>query len=343
MYRSLPHYLLHLISPTDDSTYDTVFQTKNGYALILRLHFPPTGTAPQMTLVGIRATHPWLDRHLRVTGYLPIQSKSAWENSGLLLGEAVNAVVQHFQLNPPELFEIIDENLKRIQSRLAPPNVSSAPPNVSSQSGNTLYSSAQVVQEEEIQSDLPPHFRSVLKFNTTDASVREAMMSNVHIPSAPTEFPESSDITLSDANELLQSEAMFVSTLEGMPYVKTMLASRESVTEETLKIAQSNLEKEEELKEKYDEVKDLQKSLKEKIDTFNKLQNKQERLLKPTDKRTALSKLQVAKRDAFNESEEIASDWINNGLNIDDFIDSFIEKRTVHHVRAAKIERMQYL
>ena len=88
-----------------------------------------------MTLVGVIAQHPWLDTRMRITGYQPISSESSWTTSGLKLGSAVNAVVQHLQLNPPEIIQITDESLQRIQASIAPQQqqqVNQTPKNVSS-------------------------------------------------------------------------------------------------------------------------------------------------------------------------------------------------------------------
>lgn len=106
----------------DDSTYDTIFQTKNSHTLLIRVHIPQTNNhnspcpAPLMTLVGIQASHPWLDpTSMKVIGYGPISSTSEFNSSKLLLSQVVNAVVQHFQLNPPGELRIVDESLKKMQ------------------------------------------------------------------------------------------------------------------------------------------------------------------------------------------------------------------------------------
>jgi len=111
----------------DDSTYDTVFQTTAGDALILRVSLPdvpsnvyptPPLRAPFMTLVGLSARHSWVDSRMKVVGYLPIQNDDAWRNSKMLLAEAVNAVVRQFQLQPPQILQITDKGLQLIQQTL---------------------------------------------------------------------------------------------------------------------------------------------------------------------------------------------------------------------------------
>ena len=129
----------HFAIYVDDSTYDVVFQTKSSITLILRVHIANTPQghpcrAPAMTLIGIIASHPWIDKKMRVIGFNAISSDTAWNSSGITLGSAVNAVVHHFQLNPPNSVEVTDPGLKKIQQRPSQtqrPNVSTlnSPPN----------------------------------------------------------------------------------------------------------------------------------------------------------------------------------------------------------------------
>jgi hypothetical protein len=72
--------------------------------------------APKMMLVSIRASHNWLDGKMRVVGYRPIQNEDEFAKSGLLLSQAINAVVQHFQLYPPKNIAILDDSLNQLQN-----------------------------------------------------------------------------------------------------------------------------------------------------------------------------------------------------------------------------------
>jgi hypothetical protein len=52
----------------------------------------------------------------------------------------------------------------------------------------------------------------------------------------------------------------------------------------------------------------------------------------------------------MNESDDLAYAWLDRNSSDDDdhadqvdaFVDEFLEKRIVHHVRAAKIERIEH-
>jgi len=318
----------------DDSTYDTVFQTKHSHALILRVHLKKK--SPMMTLVGVNATHPWIDSRMRVIGYHAINSDSAWIASGLTLGKAVNTVVKHLQLQPPTNVHITDPGLQQIQR---------------SMKGSTQQNRPSVQQgprpvhghvAPQVESDLPPLASEVLVFSDNDVATHEAILSTMHIPSSvPTSFPEIDHMEIAELSDLLQNEKLFKDYMHQIPFVKSMDAIKLSKSMEIHNIARTNLEKEDELKALYDEVDGLQKSLKEKVTICTQLREKQTKLCKPADEKETLKKLTVGKKDTYKESEEIAYNWIENGTDVSEFINAFIETRTVHHVRAAKIERVQ--
>jgi len=318
---------------TDDSTHDTVFQTKDAHALILRVHFKHA--SPMMTLVGVTATHPWIDQRMRITGYTAIQSDRTWLASGITLGKAVNTVVKHFQLYPPANVHITDPGLQQIQQKMSSPVQQSY-----RVSHRPVHS--QVVVPEVVESDLPPHFSEVLVFSENDVAAHEAILSTMHIPSSPpTSFPEIDNMEASEVNDLLRNEKSFKDYMHEMPFVKSMDAIKLTKNMETHNMAKTNLEKEEELNSLHEEVEELQNSLKEKVTICTELGEEQTALCKPADKKKTLKKLMIGKKDTYKESEEIAYNWIKDGTDVTEFIDAFMETRTVHHVRAAKVEIIQ--
>lgn len=102
------------VSSKDDTTYDTVFQTKYSQALVLRIYMSlGNNKAPIMSLIGIRGNHPFLDSNFRVTGFETIKTDENWRTCGVTLGDMVHKVVKHFQLHPPNNIVITDESLKK--------------------------------------------------------------------------------------------------------------------------------------------------------------------------------------------------------------------------------------
>ena len=268
-----------------------------------------------MTLVGVRATHEWLDSRMRVIGYSHIQSDASWQSSGLLLGAAVHQVVQHLQLQPPNLIEITDAGLRRLQANLGTNHVTS------SNTSTRRYSST-------TSTDAPPDYESIF-------SIPE-------MPEIPSNFDDCfQGMSKEDMEQLLEHELDFLTFACTLPEYKKLQELGSSVLDENVETAESNLKEEERLKELHASVSALQTSLQSKLTAFEVLETQQNKLCAPPDKELAMKRLQKAKKQAMDESEEFAEKWIEEGGNVKDFIDEFMEKRKLHHVRAAKIERLQ--
>ena len=113
--------------------------------------------------------------------------------------------------------------------------------------------------------------------------------------------------------------------------------------------ATTNLNKRDQLHNLHEEVVNLQYGLKAKVERYNQLSSRQLELCKPVSNDVVLKKLKKAKKSSMNESDDLANAWLerntidknNEASSVDTFIDEFLKKRTVHHVRAAKMERIQ--
>ncbi|CAB9499002.1 Modifier of rudimentary (Mod(r)) protein [Seminavis robusta] len=313
----------------DDSTYDTVFQTTRGDTLIVRVHLPPPSggqsRAPAMTLAGVRGRHSWLDSKMRITGYAPIQSDDAWRSSRILLGAAVHEVVKHMQLEPPEIVEITDAGLRSIQANRKNNGSSTRSSTASSAAvGRSAHSSAS--QQQSASSDAPPEYSSVL----------------LDMPEIPRQIPELDALTREELDQLLEDELEFTSFINGLPIFDKIQSTANDVLDENSKKATANLEKEEKVKTLHKEVTELKTKLEGKLEHFATLEQKQDALCAPPDKKDILRQLAKAKKESFHVSEQLAEGWVEDGANVDGFVREFVEKRNIHHIRAAKMERLQF-
>jgi len=104
----------------------------------------------------------------------------------------------------------------------------------------------------------------------------------------------------------------------------------------------TRLEHEETLKELHSSVKELQSQLEKKVTNFQKLEAEQDKLCAPPALEDTLSALNKAQREAFDESEEYAEEWVDDGAsNVDAFVKEFVAKRKIHHERLAKMELLK--
>jgi len=323
---------------SDDTTYDTVFQTTNGDTLILRVNVPLSSSfaafCPAMTLAGVRVRHPWVDssNRMRIIGYDPIQSEKNWKESGILLGDAVHAVVKHLQLNPPQVLEITDKGLQSIQTKQQQNGVNGnrikTPPRTPFTNG-TGSMSANRSRGGSSHDDAPPSYNVVAE--STPAP-------QVTMPPIPDKYPQLEGLSRAELDNLLEDELEFMSLVHKLDVYDEIFCLGSSRLNENVRLAKENLERETKLKELRGEVKSLHRTLQSKMETFTQLEERQNAICAPPDKELTLRKLNKAKKEAFEESENLAETWVEDGGSIDDFCKEFLAKRKVHHVRAAKME-----
>merc|ERR1711920_159777 len=135
---------------------------------------------------------------------------------------------------------------------------------------------------------------------------------------------------LDNPEKLVQNETLQLSLI---PYVVEIESLKNALLEANQTAAQENQMSKPTLEILANEVKQLQQSLKTKLEKVNELERKQMELCKPMKKDKILLKLKKAKKQSFEESEELAYDWLSNGANdVDDFLEKFLKVRTVHHV-----------
>jgi hypothetical protein len=310
----------------DDTIYDTVFQTKDGVALILRISFPllqhdsfPT-RPPQMTLVGVKAMHDWLDSRMCIIGYPATQSDVAWQQSRLLLGTAVYEVVRHLQVNPPTVYEFTDPALAKLQ-----PANGAAPSRIMPQNQQNLTKS---------QAQQPPDYNS-LHYSMSPQTP-------VEMPAIPSQYPDVLDsLSREELQRLLSDESAFLAVVHDMPIYQEIHLQRTSLIEENTKKAMSVLEREQEYKMLHGQVKDLKESLVVKLMEFESLQTLQDELVKPPDVNQLKRELNRARKEAMDESETFAMEWVEDGSHVAEFCKKFVEQRNKMHLRAAKVELLE--
>lgn len=289
------------MSRNDDSTNDTVFQTRGGHNLILRVHLSIKNTAPSMALIGARLTHPWIDSQHRITGYSPIASDRAWKSSGILLGEAVSQVVLHLQLNPPTVIEITDPHLRKMQPIQ---NMNVAPPSYDS------------VLEPEPEIDFSFEI--------------------------PTSFPTLDTMSNEEVSHILNDSSAYNEFFSILPAKGVTADFKSDITTNSFNKAQEMIKKKDTMENLSKEVESLTIDFQGRMEKYERLNAKKEELRKPQDVDEIKKKLIKAKKTAFEESEELANEWVDGSddSTLKEFLKEFLEKRDLFHERAAKIEML---
>ena len=272
-----------------------------------------------MSLVGVKATHTWLDSKMRIVGYAPIQSDASWKQARILLGQAVHEVVKHLQLNPPIVLEVTDAGLAKLQSSLG---------------GRNVVSTASVVSNSSVTMQQPPDYDSLLNSMTPPPPV--------DMPGIPSQYPELDSLSREELQHLLDDDLDFQAFVNQLPVMQEIKVQRSSLLQENAKLATQLLEREEEYKLLHGEVSDLKSSLVPKLKEFEKYQKEQDEFIKPAENLSKIQReLNRARKEVFEESESFAEAWVREGGNVSDFCKEFLEKRMLMHQRAAKLERLQ--
>jgi len=333
---------------SDDATHDTVFQTTQGQNLMLRVHMPQSSSAhvfPAMSLAGVRGRHAWCDSSMRITGYAPIQNAATWRNSGLKLGAAVHAVVKQLQVYPPEITEITDPALRSIQKKMAPSANNGQARH--SQQHSPHRSSNHSASSNGSANAPPPNYSAWVqtqsqpkppkRFSKADAKP----LPPINMPTVPMAYDEVVGLEKAQLEKYVKNDLDFLTFAGKMETNKEILTLRASVMRENFKLANTTLTDEARIKELSASCDDLKKSIQDKLAKFQELESEQSQIAAPPDVRSTLKQLSKAVDESMEESEALAEEWVENGdKSVDEFCKEFLAIRTLHHRRAATMERL---
>lgn len=286
-----------------------------------------------MTLAGVEARHDWLDARMQVVGYPPLQSMEQWSAANELLGAAVHAVIHHLQLNPPRIVRFVDAGLVAVQSS------ASINTKQQQQQHNTTTNNNRPNQQQYASHASPPAYHDSMV-----AAQPPPTLPTVPMPTIPHEFPELEPLTRDQLEVFMSNELEFRSLFQRLPIASAyrQIQHDSDILAASVATAQTNLQSEAELIELSAAVQRLSTELRDRVTAFQALEVQQDAICQPPDATAVCRILQHLKKQAFDESERIADDWLDtpssSTMTADEFCDRFITARNTHHVRAAKLE-----
>lgn len=138
------------------------------------------------------------------------------------------------------------------------------------------------------------------------------------MPDIPDAFPELSELSVSQLTDMNEQEEVLLEQFLMLPQLKQIVTDKEDLVKSIEELARKNLLLE------------------------HSLETKRQAVLDKSCSASALqARLKVAAHEAEEESDNIAEDFLEGKTEIDDFLNSFKEKRTVCHCRRAKEEKLQ--
>lgn len=167
---------------------------------------------------------------------------------------------------------------------------------------------------------------------------------NGHIykmPEIPESFPELCDLNLTQLSNMSENEDVLLEFFVTLPQLKQITSDKEELVTNIVDLAKKNLQMEPQLEGKRQEMLYKYEQLTQMKSAFETRLQRQHELSESCSLSTLQARLKVAAHQAEEESEEMAQNFLEGRTDIDEFLTSFMEKRTLCHSRRAKEEKLQ--
>uniref|UniRef100_A0A672FBF6 VPS37 C-terminal domain-containing protein n=1 Tax=Salarias fasciatus TaxID=181472 RepID=A0A672FBF6_SALFA len=166
-------------------------------------------------------------------------------------------------------------------------------------------------------------------------------------PRAPAPYGLISDLPLpvptvdSQLSDMSENEDVLLEFFVSLPQLKQVTTDKEELVTNIVDMAKKNLQMEPQLEGKRQEMLYKYEQLTQMKQAFETKMQRQHELSESCSLSTLQARLKVAAHQAEEESEETAENFLEGRTDIDEFLTSFMEKRTLCHSRRAKEEKLQ--
>ncbi|XP_056136163.1 vacuolar protein sorting-associated protein 37A [Lampris incognitus] len=161
------------------------------------------------------------------------------------------------------------------------------------------------------------------------------------MPEIPEFFPELSEMSVSQLKDMSEQEDLLLEFFVSLPQLKQVTSDKEDLVTSIVDLANRNLQMEPRLEGKRQEMLYKCEHLTQMKCAFETKTQRQHELSESCSLSALQARLKVAAHQAEEESEETAENFLEGRSEIDDFLASFMEKRTLCHSRRAKEEKLQ--
>ncbi|KAM8939800.1 vacuolar protein sorting-associated protein 37A isoform 2-T2 [Pelodytes ibericus] len=161
------------------------------------------------------------------------------------------------------------------------------------------------------------------------------------MPDLPDTFPELSELSVSQLQDMMEQEDSLLELFVNLPQLKQIITDKEDLVKNIEEIAKKNLQLEPILEAKRQTILDKYELLTHMKGSFEKKLQRQHELSESCSLSALQARLKVAAHEAEEESDNIAEEFLDGKTEIDDFLNTFMEKRTSCHSRRAKEEKLQ--
>ncbi|CAL7949329.1 unnamed protein product [Xylocopa violacea] len=161
-------------------------------------------------------------------------------------------------------------------------------------------------------------------------------------PDIPAALGLLSHLTNDELKELLNNDAKFEDIVKDVKQFKDLETEKEMLMASNRSLAEFNLSRQPELQEGKQALKDLSEQgnglcmiIKQKLDYIKKSGE--------MSVDTALDLLQTAAAEIEEESETIAEKFLAGDMEVDEFLEQFLSRRKLMHLRKVKVDKLREL
>uniref|UniRef100_A0A665TMH3 VPS37 C-terminal domain-containing protein n=1 Tax=Echeneis naucrates TaxID=173247 RepID=A0A665TMH3_ECHNA len=147
--------------------------------------------------------------------------------------------------------------------------------------------------------------------------------------------------SLTRLSDMSENEDVLLEFFVSLPQLKQITNDKEELVTSIVDMAKKNLQMEPQLEGKRQEMLYKYEQLTQMKSAFETKMQRQHELSESCSLSTLQARLKVAAHQAEEESEETAENFLEGRTDIDEFLTSFMEKRTLCHSRRAKEEKLQ--
>ncbi|CAL1536611.1 unnamed protein product [Lymnaea stagnalis] len=305
-------------------------QTKFIISINLPQQFP--SDKPTLT-VQPAVSHPWVDMQMKIVGCPSINNFSMHSD----LGQAVQMVLEEFKKVPPLTIPqhyILGSTNPTIGSAVTPHSGA-----LTSYPGQPVcpYPGS---QPSAIPPPLPPRRTPG---TAGEPGLEQSALGSFQVPNLHTEFPGLKDMKLYDMQELMEDEEKLAEMIQKAPDMVKFMQKRDSLATTCVQQAESNLSKKPEIEQLKKLVIAKNEELEQSKMDFEKNCERHMALTDQYHPSHIQTNLKVAVMEADEESEIIAEKFLEKELDLDEFLKTFMEKRTLCHLRRAKEEKLNQI
>ncbi|KAK5899666.1 hypothetical protein CesoFtcFv8_009122 [Champsocephalus esox] len=162
------------------------------------------------------------------------------------------------------------------------------------------------------------------------------------MPEIPESFPELCDLNGTQLSDMSENEDMLLEFFVTLPQLKQVTSDKEELVTSIVDMAKKNLQMEPQLDGRRQEMLYKYEMLTQMKSAFESRMQRQHELSESCSLSTLQARLKIAAHQAEEESEETAENFLEGRTDIDEFLTSFMDKRTLCHSRRAKEEKLQH-